>query len=98
MNEKLQYDARACLGGIASLAGGAAYGMSTELAVKELVPLRVLLDRAEALLDGKVEARGRKNAGDRKRRARKKTPGKKPRDKDPTPLVDGEHGVLHLDS
>lgn len=87
MNMKTQQDAEACLAAISVLANNYSSFVPTILTTIELAPIRVLLDRTEALLDGKVEARGRKNAGDRKRRARKKTPGRKPRDKNP--LLDG---------
>lgn len=83
MNEKSQLEASACLEAIAELCKKVNIFTPTVLTEYEILPLRVLLDHVEALMNGKVEARARKNAGDRKRRATKKAPGRKPRVMDP---------------
>ena len=83
MDTKTQRRASACLEAITELAAakvGDLYGVHAE---DSLVPLRVLLDHAEGLINGGTEARDKKNAGDRKRRAKSKAPGKKPRKKNP---------------
>jgi len=83
MDLKPQDEARACLEAVAELATEFKLVRFDLLAPVNIVPLRVLLDHAAELLDGKEDARARKNAGDRARRANKKTPGKKPRPKNP---------------
>lgn len=55
----------------------------TGLAAEDLIVPRELLTMATLLLDGKDEAREKKNAGDRARRDRAKTAPRKPKRKYP---------------
>lgn len=83
METKNVKEATACLDGIADLVHELpVFGSSGDLK-QAIIPIRVLVDRAEALVDGSSDARDRKNAGDRKRRATTKAPGKKRRTKNP---------------
>lgn len=83
MNTKAYTDAQACFATLSEIAGTAAMDQFNLTTNHGIIPMRVLLDHADALLNGHAEAREHKNAGDRKRRARKKSPGKKPRKKTP---------------
>ena len=83
MNTKTHKDARACFASISELAANASNDLFDVTPGRVITPMRVLLDHADALLNGHAEAREHKNAGDRKRRARKKAPGKKRTAKNP---------------
>lgn len=84
MNTNAHNEARGCLIAIGTLAAEASRAITNIEILSDITPIRVLLDRSEALLNGNAEARDRKNAGDRKRRARTKAPGKKPAAKNPS--------------
>jgi len=83
MDTKARNEAHACLMAIGELSDRAGATMYGEGLQEHLVPIRVLLDHAVGLVDGKDTARDKKNAGDRARRAKSKAPGKKPRKKNP---------------
>lgn len=86
-------DAIACLDAVADLAREMPGFVTVEDLAKTIVPMRVLLDRADALSNGSAAARDHKNAGDRKRRATKKTPGKKSRVKNPAAKSSSSSGA-----
>lgn len=79
MDTKRETEARACLEAIGDLCTEIDRFHPTAVTEYQIVPLRVLLDRAEALVNGSDDARARKNAGDRSRRAGKKKTARKPR-------------------
>lgn len=91
MDTKTRDQASACLDGVGALLDEAHNGLFGSTPAAVLTPIRALLDRAETLMNSKDEARAKKNAGDRARRAKKKSPGKKakrrnPRHPPPKPL------------
>lgn len=81
MDTKAQRAASACMAAISELSAAAETNQLGPYPEDTLTPIRVLLDEAQGLVDGKGKARDKKNAGDRKRRAEKKSPGKKGRKK-----------------
>ena len=91
MDTKTREQVGACLEAVTVLADEMGKYMSSAGNRAAFVPIYALLERAEALANGKDEAREKKNAGDRKRRAKSKAPGKKPRKKNPR--KSGRHPV-----
>lgn len=79
MDAKIRDEANECLSAIGELADTAQGSTFTSNPGGCLVPMRVLLEHVDELINGKAEARDKKNAGDRARRARAKkttrTPG-----------------------
>lgn len=83
MDTKTRDQVRACLDGVATLVEDVHKDLFGPAPGAMLIPMRALLDHAEALMNGEAGARERKNAGDRARRAKKKSPGKRVRVKNP---------------
>lgn len=78
-----QDEAKSCLTAIAQLAGENDKLAWSVVEPRDLAPIRALLNRAQELLDGSAEKRERKNAGDRSRRATRKSPGRPAKKKRP---------------